>query len=126
MQELDLDGLQEAPERWIDLGGVGFQVRYASPAYGDTFRRMCSREGIGKMVDGRFEVNLGRERDYYRAIARHYVAAWRGVKRAGQDVAYDPDSMAKVLETRGDVLRAIVDAIGQDESFFGTNGSRPT
>lgn len=126
MQELDLDGLQEAPERWIDLGEVGFQIRYASPTYGDTFRRVCHREGIGKMVEGRFEVNLGREKAYYRAIASHYVCAWRGVKKGGQEIPYDPDSMATLLACRGDALKAIVDSIGEHEAFFGKNGSRPT
>ena len=38
----------------------------------------------------------------------------------------DFDGMAKVLAGHGGILRAIQEAIAEDEAFFGSNGSAPT
>jgi len=125
MDYIDLNGLDEPKTRWVSFGGVEFLLKYASPRESDRFRRALMAKGIMRQKDGTVEINVGRESDFYRAFAEQYVLGWRGQIRP-EGTAYTPDGMAKVLSGHGGILRAIQEAISEDEAFFGSNGSAPT
>jgi hypothetical protein len=125
MDYIDLNGLDEPHTRWVSFGGVEFLLKYASPRESDKFRRSLMAKGIMRQKDGGLEINAGRESDFYRAFAEQYVLDWRGqIRPAG--TAYTPELMARVLAGHGGILRAIQEAISEDEAFFGNNGSAPT
>ena len=125
MDYIDLNGMDEAKTRWVSFGGVEFLLKYASPRESDRFRRTLMAKGIMRQKDGTVEINVGRESDFYRAFAEQYVLGWRGQIRP-DGTAYSPGEMAKVLAGHGGILRAIQEAIAEDEAFFGSNGSAPT
>lgn len=143
MEHLDLDGPEEGPEKWFLISGIGkamtlvaaedgvppetgaaVLLHYGSPGYGDTFRRWCQQQGIVK--PGETGPQMGRESDYYKAMGRFYVKDWRGFNKSGQPVACSPDAVADACKRRGDFFRALCEAIGSEERFFGSNGTRPT
>ena len=125
MDYIDLNGLDEPRTRWVSFGGVEFLLKYASPRESDKFRRWLLSKDIMRHKDGTIEIRAGREMEFYRAFATQYVLDWRGQIRP-EGTAYSADGMAKILAGRGDVLRAIQEAISEDEAFFAPNGSAPT
>lgn len=142
MDILNLDGPEEGPEKWFVLSGmgkgmtllpaennappetgVGLLMHYASPGYGDTFRIWCERQGIKK--PGESQPNQGREADYYKAIGKFYIRDWRGIQKGGQALPCTPETVSETFRRRGDFLRAVLETIGNEESFFGSNGTKP-
>ena len=125
MERLDLNELTGPREAWAAYGGVEFLLRYSSPRIADRFRQRLVADGIvGK--DG--NLNAGRDDAFYLAYAREYVLDWRGNidAAAGQDASYTPEKMATVLSGMRKVFTFITECIGEDDRFFGKNGTQPT
>jgi hypothetical protein len=132
MESLEFSDVQGEKQRRLVLGKrkdgteIAVTLKYAAPREADKFRRTLEREGIGKRDADGFKINTGREKDYYAALAKHYVLGWEGVTNAGEPMDYSPESMAVFLSGRGDLLKIVHEAIAEDEAFFGTNGSGQT
>lgn len=130
MEQIDVSDMDRPRDRWVQFGELGFLVRYASPQETDRFRAKLTRNGIARHDrESGFQINIGRERDFYKAIAEQYVLDWRGnILIAGKTEPYSVENMAKILGGHGGVLAAIQRAIQDDDAFFGNggNGSTPT
>src|SRR3990172_4027965 len=126
MDFLDLNDLQPR-DRWVPVGyGIELRVRMAAPGVADAFRAHVIRDGIGRVGrGGEAIINVGRERDYYRVMAEHYVLDWRGnIKPDG--TAYSAAHMGEVLRWRPSILRTLLEAMEQEDRFFGSNGGPAT
>lgn len=130
MDEIEVSELGNEHQRWLDFGKVGFLVRYVGPGESEKFRRRMISLGVARVGRrGSFEINQGRDLDFYEQFARQYVVDWRGnVLVGGERKPYSPETMALILQGRNDVLRAIQDALEDDDAFFGrgSNGSTPS
>ena len=126
--DLDLDTITQPRTRWLDCGGVEFCVKYSSPKQSEQFRRGLIARGIARMNKGEFEVNPGREMDWFKALSEAYVLDWRGNIRSAdpEKAKYSAERMADVMANHGGVLQAILKAITEAEDFFTSNGGFET
>lgn len=126
----NLESLDQDREQWFSLGGplkgVDLKVRYASPSYGEKFRRLLLQKQIYKQTREGNELVPGRDADYILEFCRHYVTDWRGVVNGeGKAATYRPEDLTRVLKEVGSALLAVSEFISQEEMFFTSNGSGP-
>lgn len=126
--ELNLDELDRPRQRWVSLGGFEILIRYSSPIETDRFTRQLTQQGIARFKDGRLQTNVGRDMDFYKALAEHYVLGWRGNITAEnpEDTKYSHDRMARALASVGPLLEALKREIEEDGRFFDSAGSGST
>lgn len=128
---IDLGTMGQDPQEWISLGGhlagVDVLVRFCSPEQSQKFKRRMVSKGIMKY--GRnleFDVNAGREKDFFIAYAEFYILDWRGdVHQGGEPVDYNSKAMGSVLASSNMAFDQIDKAILEEERFFAkrSNGS---
>lgn len=125
MESLDLTTIDHEKTRKVQFGGVWFLLKYASPRQARRFYNRMTALGICRGKGDQFDINVGREMDFFTEISREYVLGWGGnIKPEG--TPYTPENMAIVLFNHGGILKAIQEAVAEDEAFFGSNGNSPT
>lgn len=126
LHELNVEEMDRPRTRWVKVGNIEIQVRYSAPIETDRFRRRLMQSGIARFnKDGRFEANVGREGDFYKAFAEHYVLDWRGnIKPEG--TKYTAELMGQALSKIGPLLEALKTVIDEDDRFFENAGSAST
>ncbi len=123
---LDLEALDQEHTRWIAMGGalagVDLEIRHVGPKQQEKFRQKMIRDGILKKADGGVEIASGRQDDFFRAYAEHYVSNWRGqIKPEG--AVYDPKIMGIVLGKYQIAFEQIGKALSEEADFFSQNGA---
>lgn len=121
---------QENREHWFSLSGpatgVDLLVRYASPSYGEKFRRTLLQKQINIPVGDKTVLAQGRDADYVLEFCRHYIVDWKGVGRSdNQTMPYSPEACTRLLLAVRSAFEAVTNFIGQEEMFFSSNGSGP-
>lgn len=119
---IDLNDLDRIRQRWLPLSGplagVEVLIKHASPREAERFRQKLTRQGVlraGK--DEGWQINTGREDDFFRMFAEYYVLDWRGDIRP-EGAAYDSAKMGRVLGASQDAFKQLSDAIADDTGFF--------
>lgn len=122
---------QENREHWFQLPfplrGMEVLVRYASPEYGEKFRRHLLTRGIHMQAGEKSILVPGRDQDYVLEFCKFYVQDWKGATRGenGPDAPYSPEALAKVLLKVHSAFEAVTGFISQEEAYFSENGSGP-
>jgi hypothetical protein len=127
----NLDMLDQTREHWFSLSGpaqgVELLCRYASPAYGEKFRRTLLQKQIHIMVGDKTILATGRDADYVLEFCRHYIADWKGVSRGsdGKAEPYSPEACTRLLLALRSAFESVAGFIAQEEMYFSSNGSGP-
>ena len=128
---IDLNDLDKQRQRWISLGGplkgVDILVKHASPKEAERFRQRCARLGILKSArDEGWNINTGRETDFFEEFATFYVLDWRdtpGIKDppAKTGGEYSAQKMGIVLGASQSAFELVSKVIIDDAGFFETS-----
>ena len=135
---LDFATIEQARTCWVDLGpqfheqGPGGEtqrvevlVRAVTPKEGEIFRQGMVRAGI-TAKDG--EIQPGKLREFCEALAEKYVIDWRGPIRLGanENPPYSSKDFARALLASTTALKAVTEAIGDEQRFFVRHGTGQT
>ena len=120
---MDLNNLNgHARTRWVQMHGhlEGFEilVKLSSPKEARRFHNRLVQHGIVKETrDNPFDVQAGREADFFRALAEQYIVDWRGdIKPEG--TPYDVEKMGQVLGAYRRAFDRLMEVIGEEDAFF--------
>jgi hypothetical protein len=119
---IDLNDLDTVRKRWLPLQGqlVGVEVliKYASPRNQEQFRQKLARSGVLKSGKGAgWEINTGREDDFFRMFAQFYILDWKGDIRP-EGTEYSPEAMGRVLGSYQPAFDQVSSAVSEDADFF--------
>ena len=129
---INLGNMGLTPERWVELqghlSGVDVLVRFCSPRESQKFKRRMVTLGIMKYgKSGEFDLNAGREEDFFKAYAEFYILDWRGdVHEGGEDgpaPAYSAKAMGSVLAASNEAFDLVDKAILEEAAFFAKRSS---
>lgn len=119
---IDLNNLDQQRQGWLPLGGAlrGVEVllNQSSPREAERFRQKLTRQGVltsGK--GGGFQINSGREDDFFRMFAEKYVLDWKG-EITPKDAEYNAEQMGRLLGSSQSAFDQISSAISEDADFF--------
>lgn len=123
---LNIEEVNPVRSRWLELSGplagVSVLIKQASPREAERFRQRLAGNGILRTKDNEFQINRGREDDFFKEYATYYVLDWRGdITPAG--TVYSAETMGRVLGAYSTAYKMISAAIAEESDFFTGNGS---
>ena len=119
---IDLNNLDRVRQRWFHLSGllrgVEVLIKNASPREAERFRQRLVRQGVLRAGrDEGWQINAGREDDFFRMFADYYILDWKGdIKPEGTD--YSAEAMGRVLGASQAAFEQISNAISEESDFF--------
>ena len=119
---IDLQGIGEPRQRWLELGGqfrgVEVMIKESTPRGAERFRQRLARAGILRAGKNEgWQINSGREDDFFRSYAEEYISDWRG-EITPKDAPYNTVQMGALLGASNSLFEQISNTITEDASFF--------